>query len=79
MTFDEWKQTRLPLADYGKATLVREAWEAATERAAQICDERAKRCAKQASEVWRDVEDVIELKAMAWQFSVLADNIRENK
>lgn len=30
MTFEEWKKTRLPLAHYGKATLVREAWEAAT-------------------------------------------------
>lgn len=42
---------------------------------ASICEEKAKKCADKADE--QDFEDdCIELKALAWQFSVLADEIK---
>jgi hypothetical protein len=47
----------------------------ATENAASICDERAEKCALKAGTA--DSEDAIELKSNAWQFSVLAADIRK--
>ena len=46
------------------------------ERCAQVCDERANRCAAKA-DTTDDKDDINELKTLAWQFSVLADEIRK--
>lgn len=46
------------------------------EHCAKVCDERAEKCAAKAEET-DDQDDRTELKANAWQFSVLAAEIRK--
>ena len=46
------------------------------ESCAKVCDERAEKCAAKA-DVTDDQDDRTELKANAWQFSVLAAEIRK--
>ena len=44
--------------------------------AAEVCDKRAEKCAAKA-DTTDDIDDRTELKANAWQFSVLAAEIRK--
>ena len=44
--------------------------------AAEVCDKRSAMCAEKASKT-DDSEDDTELKSLAWQFSVLAAEIRK--
>ena len=46
------------------------------ERCAKVCDARATACSEKADTA-EYTEDAVELKAIAWQFSVLADEIRK--
>ena len=46
------------------------------ESCAKVCDERAEKCAAKA-DVTDDQDERTELKAIAWQFSVLAAEIRK--
>ena len=48
------------------------------DRCATVCDARANKCAVKA-DITDDQNDRIELKANAWQFSVLASEIRSLK
>ena len=59
----------------GLEPFAREVERRAIEKAARVCDERAEKFALKAD--MADSEDVTELKANAWQFSVLAAEIRE--
>lgn len=48
------------------------------ERCAGVCDARAKKCEVKLETIY-DKDDMEELKANAWQFSVLAGEIRKLK
>ena len=45
--------------------------------AAEICEKRAKKCESMA-EICDDQDDVTELRARAWQFYLLAEEIKKN-
>lgn len=76
MTFDEWFLSKQGEAYDGMYTFARDAWNAAVEQSAAICDERAMKCERKTVDAEDDAE-VTELRSMAWQFSVLAAQVRD--
>jgi len=60
------------------AALLAKVREDERDRCATVCDARANKCAVKA-DITDDQNDRIELKANAWQFSVLASEIRSLK
>jgi hypothetical protein len=80
MTFEHWLiYINTTLTDNEKV-IAKAAWEASAKvesiECANICEERAKKCALQADKT-NDQDDRTELKANAWQFSVLGAEIRK--
>lgn len=60
---------------------IHDVWAAATKSAREACakiaDERAMRCEAKAADA-EDKDEEINLRSLAWQFSVLADEIRKH-
>jgi len=79
MTFDEWLAMQ-PKGDPTKPITPRMAWDAATraerEACAAIADTRAMRC-EEKTVLAEDADEVTELRSLAWQFSVLAAEMRK--
>lgn len=79
-TFEQWAEdydldnefpTRIGMAVDCKA-----AWDAAIEACAKIADSRAMRCEEKTA-LAESADEVTELRSLAWQFSMLADEMRK--
>lgn len=75
MEFEKWFEGYAPTAPETLDECASDAWNAALQRAAYICDTRAMKCEAKTREA-EDCDEITELRSMAWQFSVIADQIR---
>lgn len=57
--------------------MIRKSVRDAEEACAQVCDARARKCAVKADDTDCDEDDRLNLRSLAWQFTVLADEMRK--